>query len=61
MSETSSNVFPLDPDCDPRIDTLVDAIEALIRERAANTLPVASVIGSLEIVKMRFLRDLDID
>lgn len=55
MTDPASNVVPLDPHCDPRIDTLTDAIMDVINERASGRLPLATVIGALEIVKATLL------
>jgi hypothetical protein len=60
MTEQASNVVPLDPHCDPRIDTLTDAIESLINERAIG-MPVATVIGALEIVKALLIMRMDLE
>lgn len=54
MSEAGS-IVPLDPYCDPRIDTLTNALESVIDERAAGKLPFATVIGALELVKHRLI------
>lgn len=61
MSEPASNVVPLDPHCDPRIDTLTDAIMEVISERAAGKMSVASVIGALEIVKAQLIMGMDLE
>lgn len=61
MPEQTNNVVPLDPISDPRVATLTDAIESLIRDRAGGLMPVATVLGILEIVKTRFLKDLNED
>jgi hypothetical protein len=60
MTDPASNVVPLDPHCDPRIDTLTDAIERLINERAIG-MSVASVIGALEIVKAQLIMRMDLE
>jgi hypothetical protein len=57
----SGNVVPLDPYCDPRIDSLTAALETVIDERSVGKLPFVTVIGALELVKQRILLRMDLE
>jgi hypothetical protein len=59
--EATNNVVMLDSRCDPRIDALTTAIEAVINERAVGKLPVVTVVGALELVKAQMLARLIAD